>query len=106
MNVSEELDSSKHWSLRLSNLLSVCWLVLIVSIVLAFIGGRVKSGGEFSGMLALIGVWVFFHGTLLWLALFVVTAIKRHGRVGTHLWLQTMSLACLEVLVGWGIAHQ
>lgn len=106
MQVSEQTKSSQHWTVRLAKVLSACWVVLILCVVFAFIGGRVKSGGQFSGVLALIGVWVFFHGTLLWLALFVISAIARHGKVGTYLWLQTISLACLEVLVGWGIAHQ
>lgn len=106
MQVSEQTDSSHHWTVRLAKVLSGCWFVLILCVVFAFIAGRVKSESEFSGALALINVWVFFHGTLLWLALFVIAAIKRHGKVGTYLWLQTISLACLEVLVGWGIAHQ
>lgn len=106
MQVSKEIDRSEHWSSRLARALSACWLVLVLSLLVAFICGRLISGGRFSGALALVAVWIFFHGTLLWFALFVFAAIKRHGSVGTYLWLQMASLACLEVLVGWGIAHQ
>lgn len=104
MQNSEEIDRSEHRSSRLAKALSACWLVLVLSLLVAFICGR--SGGRFGVAFALIGVWVFFHGALLWFALFVFAAIRRRGRVGTYLWLQMVSLACLEVLVGWGIAHQ
>ena len=102
----DKTNSSEHWSVRLGRVLSACWFLLILCMLFAFIRGRAKSADDFSGMLALISVAVFFHGTLLWLALFLVAAVKRRGRLGWHLWLQTISLVGLELVVGWGIAHQ
>ena len=80
--------------------------MLIFCVILAFVRGRIKSTDEFSGVLALMSVAVFFYGALLWLIVLLPVALVRRGKVGKYLWLQTASLVGLELLVGWTIAHQ
>lgn len=102
----DKIDRPEHWSTRAARVLSASWLALILCILFAFVLGRLKVAGELSGAVALMSVAVFFHGTLLWLILLLLVAVTRRGKLGKYLWLQTASLVGLELLVGWGIAHQ